>query len=190
MISKMIFRFIKQFLHFSVACSRLLQYSQTHYEVCVPIFLFTNCYCKLFLSLFQCLSRSFVRVCLCKFNYEIFAKNKYLFKFEIMCDEKCKRERARAPPVEIPILLNDANIEMGIIERKKEIDNSRKNGTRRGKILILNMCTYASERACVCVVFFLCSFSISIFISIFWALFIRGGRTKMLYTYLVLSLAI
>lgn len=110
-----------------------------------------------------------------------------------MCDEECKRERerARAPPVEIPILLNDANIEMGIIERKKEIDNSRKNETRRGKNLILNMCTYASERACVCVwFFFLCSFSISIFISIFWALFIRGGRTKMLYTYLVLSLAI
>lgn len=40
---------------------------------------------------------------------------------------------------------------MGIIERKKEIDNSRKNETRRGKNLILNMCTYASERACVCV---------------------------------------
>lgn len=30
----------------------------------------------------------------------------------------------RAELVKILILLNDANIEMGIIERKKEIDNS------------------------------------------------------------------
>lgn len=104
-----------------------------------------------------------------------------------MCDEECKREweKARAPPVEIPILLNDANIEMGIIERKKEIDNSRKNETRRGKNLILNMCTYASERACVCVCgFFSCVHFQFQFLFLFFGRFLSEEAEQKCYIHI------